>query len=64
VAGIVDVKQYVEMKNKDQQLNKQVKNTKRRISILNFKYKKAQKFLKDYQYENPDMHEIHQMEYD
>ena len=61
VAGIVDVKQYVELKNLDAQLKKQVKNTKRKIKILNFKFQKAEKFLKNYAYENP---EINQMEYD
>ena len=43
------------------QLKKQVKNTQRRIDILNFKFKKAEKFLKNYAYENP---EINQMQYD
>lgn len=36
---------------------KQINNLNRRIEILNFKYKKAQSYLKNYAYENQDMNQ-------
>ena len=41
---------------------KQIGNLNRRIEILNFKYKKAQNFLKSYAYENPEMHQGYDQE--
>ena len=51
---MVDVITYVEKKNEENDLKKTIKNLKRKIHILNFKYKKAQKFLNNYTYENQD----------
>jgi len=38
---MVDVITYVEKKNEENDLKKTIKNLKRKIHILNFKYKKA-----------------------
>lgn len=49
---MVDVITYVDKKNEENELKKQIKNLTRKIHILNFKYKKAKKFLNNYTYEN------------